>query len=68
VIAGTPADSSELVGAWLNRHDGAAQSNERERARLIDAYQVRLLEVGELTRHRTQRHPSDETQRDGQQR
>ena len=50
VIAGTPADENELVAAQLKRLDNALQSNERERARLLDAYQAGLLELDELTR------------------
>jgi site-specific DNA recombinase len=49
VIAGAPADQNELVVAQLKRLDRALQSNERERARLIDAYQTGLLELDELT-------------------
>jgi len=50
VIAGTPADESELVTAQLKRLDTALDSNERERTRLPDAYQAGLLELDELTR------------------
>ena len=49
MIAGAPADENELVAAQLKRLDSALQSNERERARLIDAYQAGLLELAELT-------------------
>ena len=49
VIAGTPVDENELVAAQLKRLDNALQSNERERARLIDAYQAELLDLDELT-------------------
>ncbi|MGZ6623409.1 MAG: recombinase family protein, partial [Solirubrobacteraceae bacterium] len=49
VIAGAPADENELVLAQLKRLDNALQSHERERARLIDAYQAGLLELDELT-------------------
>ena len=49
VIAGAPATENELVAAQLKRLDSALQSNERERARLIDAYQAELLDLGELT-------------------
>jgi hypothetical protein len=49
VIAGAPADENDLVAAQLKRLDSALQSNERERARLIDAYQAGLLELNELT-------------------
>ena len=50
VIAGTPADENELVTAQLRRLDTALDSNERERTRLLDAYQAGLLELDELTR------------------
>jgi site-specific DNA recombinase len=49
VIAGAPANENELVVAQLKRLDNALQSNDRERARLIDAYQAGLLELDELT-------------------
>ena len=49
VIAGAPANENELVAAQLKRLDSALHSNERERARLIDAYQAGLLELDELT-------------------
>ena len=50
MIAGTPADENELVAAQLKRLDSALDSNERERARLLDAYQAGLIELDELTR------------------
>ena len=50
VIAGTPADENELVAAQLRRLDTALDGNERERTRLLDAYQAGLLELDELTR------------------
>ncbi len=50
VIAGAPADENELVTAQLKRLDNALHSNERERTRLIDAYQTGLLELDELTK------------------
>ncbi|MFL5863515.1 MAG: hypothetical protein ACJ780_22525 [Solirubrobacteraceae bacterium] len=40
----------QLVAAQLKRLDGAIQSNGRERARLLDAYQASLLELDELTK------------------
>ena len=49
VIAGEPANENELVAAQMKRLDSALQTNERERARLIDAYQAGLLELDELT-------------------
>ena len=50
VIAGTPADENELVTAQLRRLDTALDGNERERTRLLDAYQAGLLGLDELTR------------------
>jgi hypothetical protein len=50
VIAGAPLDENELIAAQLKRLDGALQSSERERTRLLDAYQAGLLELEELTR------------------
>ncbi len=50
VIAGTPADENELVAAQLKRLARALDSNERERTRLLDAYQAELLDLDELTR------------------
>ena len=49
VIAGAPANENEIVVAQLKRLDSSLQSNERERARVIDAYQAGLLELDELT-------------------
>ena len=50
VIAGAPANENELVAAQLKRLDSALNSNERERTRLLDAYQAGLLDLNELTR------------------
>ena len=50
VIAGAPANENELVAAQLKRLDSALDSNERERTRLLDAYQAGLLDLNELTR------------------
>jgi len=50
VIAGTPADENELVAAQLKHLDRALETSERERGRLLDAYQAGLLELHELTR------------------
>ncbi len=50
VIAGAPADENELVAAQLRRLDSALDSNERERGRLLDAYQAGLIDLDELTR------------------
>ena len=44
VIAGTPVDKNELVAAQLKRLDSALESSERERTRLLDAYQAALLD------------------------
>jgi hypothetical protein len=49
VIAGAPADENELVAAQIKRLDSTLQSSERERTRLIDAYQAGLLKLDELT-------------------
>jgi site-specific DNA recombinase len=53
VIAGAPADENELMAAQLRRIDTALQNSERERTRLLDAYQAGLLELDELTRRTT---------------
>ena len=45
-----PPDENELVAAQLKRLDTAIEAKERERARLLDAYQAGLLELEELTR------------------
>ena len=50
VIAGAPANENELVAAQLKRLDSALNSNERERTRLLDAYQAGPLDLNELTR------------------
>jgi hypothetical protein len=49
VLTGSP-DENELVAAQLKRLDIAIEAKERERARLLDAYQAGLLELKELTR------------------
>ena len=49
VLTGAP-DENELVAAQLKRLDTAIEAKERERARLLDAYQAGLLELEELTR------------------
>ena len=49
VLTGAP-DENELVAAQLGRLDTAIEAKERERARLLDAYQAGLLELEELTR------------------
>ena len=50
VLAGAPADENELVAAQLKRLDRVLEGSERERNRLLDAYQAGLLELDELTR------------------
>jgi site-specific DNA recombinase len=49
VLTGAP-DENELVATQLGRLDTAIAAKERERARLLDAYQAGLLELEELTR------------------
>ena len=49
VLTGAP-DENELVAAQLKHLDTAIDAKERERARLLDAYQAGLLELQELTR------------------
>ncbi len=49
LIAGAP-DPSDLVAAQLKRLDTAIDATQRERARLLDAYQAELLDLDELTR------------------
>ena len=49
VLTGAP-DEDELVAAQLKRLDTAIEAKERERARLLDAYQAGLLGLEELTR------------------
>ena len=50
VIASAPVDENELVAAQLRHLETALESSERERIRLLDAYQAELLELDELTR------------------
>jgi Recombinase zinc beta ribbon domain len=50
VIAGTPINENELIAAQLKHLDGALDSAERERTRLLDAYQAGLLQLDNLTR------------------
>jgi site-specific DNA recombinase len=50
VIAGAPTDENELVTVQLKRLNKAIESSERERTRLLDAYQAGLLKLDELTR------------------
>jgi site-specific DNA recombinase len=49
VVTGAP-DENELVTTQLGRLDTAIEAKERERARLLDAYQAGLLGLEELTR------------------
>ncbi|MGH8300564.1 MAG: recombinase family protein [Steroidobacteraceae bacterium] len=49
LLAGKP-DEDELVAAQLKRLDPAIDAKDRERARLLDAYQAGLIELAELTR------------------
>ena len=51
MLTGAP-DENELVTTQLKRLDTAIGAKERERARLLDAYQTGLLGLEELT-HRT---------------
>ena len=50
VITATPPDEDELIAAQLKHLDSALQTTDRERTRLLDAYQAGLLELDELTR------------------
>ena len=49
VLAGTP-DENELITGQLKRLSAAIDAKQSERARLLDAYQAGLLDLGELTR------------------
>jgi site-specific DNA recombinase len=49
VIAGAP-DENQLVATQLKRLDTAIATTERERTRLLDAYQAGLIDLDELTR------------------
>ncbi|MCA1679630.1 MAG: recombinase family protein [Actinobacteria bacterium] len=50
VITATPPDDDELIGAQLAALERKLDQAERERARLLDAYQAALLDLDELTR------------------
>jgi site-specific DNA recombinase len=50
VITSTPLDENELIANQLTRLSSALQATERERTRLLDAYQAELLDLDELTR------------------
>jgi site-specific DNA recombinase len=52
VITAAPPDEDELIAAQLKHLDGALETTDRERTRLLDAYQAGLLELDELTRRR----------------
>ena len=49
VLAGAP-DENELIARQLKRLDTAIDAKQRERARLLDAYQAGLIDLDELTR------------------
>jgi site-specific DNA recombinase len=50
VVTATPPDEDELIAAQLSRLASAVEATERERGRMLDAYQAGLLELDELTR------------------
>jgi site-specific DNA recombinase len=50
VIAATPLDDDELIGAQLATLERKRDQAQRERGRLLDAYQAALLDLDELTR------------------
>jgi site-specific DNA recombinase len=50
VITATPPDEDELIAAQLKHLDSALETTDRERTRLLDAYQAGLLALDELTR------------------
>jgi hypothetical protein len=50
VITSTPLDENELIASQLARLTDSLQATERERTRLLDAYQAELLALDELTR------------------
>ena len=50
VITATPPDDDELIGAQLATLERKRDQTERERGRLLDAYQAALLDLDELTR------------------
>jgi len=49
IITATPPDDDELIGAQLATIERKQDQAERERARLLDAYQAALLGLDELT-------------------
>ena len=50
VITATPPTDDELIGAQLAALERKLDQTERERGRLLDAYQAALLDLDELTR------------------
>jgi site-specific DNA recombinase len=50
VITATPPDDDEIIGAQLAALERKRDQAERERGRLLDAYQAALLDLDELTR------------------
>ena len=50
VIAATPPDDDDLIGAQLGTLTRKLDQAERERGRLLDAYQAELFDLDELTR------------------
>ena len=50
IITTTPPDDDELIGAQLATLERKRDQAERERGRLLDAYQAALLDLAELTR------------------
>jgi len=50
VITSKPLDENELIANQLARLTSALQATDRERARLLDAFQAELLDLDELTR------------------
>jgi hypothetical protein len=50
VITATPPDDDELLGAQLATLQRKRDQAERERGRLLDAYQAALLDLNELMR------------------
>jgi site-specific DNA recombinase len=50
IITATPPDDDELIAAQLTALERKRDQAERERGRLLDAYQAELLDLDELTR------------------
>jgi site-specific DNA recombinase len=53
VIGAAPPDENELIAAQLRHLESALEATERERSRMLDAYQAGLLELDELSRRTT---------------